>query len=296
MAGLVNDHRLVSALRALRGASFDLAVAPALELAIEQGVAVALATGDAEELEGIHDELASLLASGWGNALEDTIPVSFDRLTLLLPRLAAASQLDVARLLDSYGGKPRAVLELLEPAGAEGLLQAQVKAMVGLSKDYLSKVVSRLVDADLVLRAVEGVGRRLVITATGRRALGTAAGSTSRPDEPSAWQDAGGFESWMQAVGVLCARGGPVRSVFVHANGRPANLIVPGDHDASSVLMFDFPNVFVATCQDVHDHGTWTVTDLAGRTVDQESVEARKGAWVGAGRLFSDAGRARSKA
>lgn len=289
MVDLVDEPRLVPALRALRAATFDAGTAPAVQVGIDLGVRAALAGGDPDLLEAVHDELAGALAAGWGSGLSDHDPDSFGRLTEHLPRLAAATHLDVEALLDSYGGKPRRVLEVLASAPPDGLLQSQVQTQLDIAKDYLSKVVGRLADADLVLRAVEGAGRRLVITATGRRALRTGGGAATAAGEVrithldaaamvSKVHDLVAWRAERAGVGYIDVPLYKTQPVVIHKGhtepltGVPEKVAAASGRSIDGILRFDFPNVLIAKV-DLRDAiHAWPWSDVSKTVVVDDAA------------------------
>ncbi|MCU1355884.1 MAG: hypothetical protein JWM89_1302 [Acidimicrobiales bacterium] len=143
----------------------------ALVALVRAAIQPVLDEGDADEAAATRTLLAELLASAVGRNMEDVGTEQFAELTALLPRLAAVARSIPVDVLGTFSGKPRDVLELLDQQPDEGLLQGDVERATGIPTDYLSKVVRRLADADLILRWAEGRHRRLVITGAGQSAL-----------------------------------------------------------------------------------------------------------------------------
>jgi len=150
-----------------------LAVEP-LEAELEAVVSQLLARGDAEDLESAVGRLARLMAGKFGRHLEAKAPQTFERWVGYVDRLATATEgaadATIERLLRSFGGKPQVVVDFLVSLPAEAsVTQTELQQKVGIEPSYLSRVVRRLTEADLVVQWRDGRNRRLRVTGMGRR-------------------------------------------------------------------------------------------------------------------------------
>lgn len=146
-----------------------------LTIELHDRVGNLLRSADADDLESIAFRSAVLLASEPGRELERRSAARHAEWAAAVERLGSASErgdtAGIRLLLRSYGGKPRRILEELARRPNETVPQTNLRDQLGVEPSYMSKILRRLVEFDLVSQWPEGKERLVRVTSAGLSAL-----------------------------------------------------------------------------------------------------------------------------
>lgn len=140
------------------------------------GQVASILDGDVRSIEAAVLSLSRILASAQGQLWEKAEPEAFASWAGYLDKMTwsvhSGSDRAITRLLESYGGKPGRVLrELASAPPLEATSQARLAEVLDIDATYVSKIVRRLTEADLVSQWKEGRCAWVRVTAMGRAAL-----------------------------------------------------------------------------------------------------------------------------
>jgi DNA-binding MarR family transcriptional regulator len=128
---------------------------------------------DVDDLDRVIEAMTVVVAGPFGDELVARADGSIERWAeyhrFFLAEARSLGDRGIARLLSSFAGKPRAVLTYLAARRPEEpVQQSDLLHLAGDDPTYLSKVLARLEDADLVMRWRDGKQKLVLATAFGR--------------------------------------------------------------------------------------------------------------------------------